>query len=171
MILSRRTILQWWAAAVAGLAARVKGEEPVAKDDRIFQLFPIGTVEAKKGPPRLRIDEAYAPALLGLDGYSHVWVFYWFDRNDTPGKRRVLQVHPRGNRQNPLTGVFACRAPVRPNLIALTLCKVLKVEGGVVTVEAIDAFDGTPVVDLKPYIPGSDRPSGEVRLPDWIRAR
>ena len=75
---------------------------------------------------------------------------------------------PCGNRKNPLTGVFACRSPVRPNLIGLSLCKIVSVEGRVVNVEKIDAFDKTPVLDLKPYAPGIDRPKGEVRVPDWL---
>jgi len=51
------------------------------------------------------------PALLGLDSFSNVWVFWWFDCNDTPQKPSVLQVHPCGNSKNRLTGVFACRVP------------------------------------------------------------
>jgi len=94
-----------------------------------------------------------------------VQVFWWFDRNDTPQKRAILQVHPRGNPQNPLTGVFACRAPVRPNLIALSLCKIVSVKGNV-EVEKIDAFEGTPILDLKPYAPAQDSTT-EVKVPRW----
>jgi len=77
-------------------------------------------------------------------------------------------VHPRGRKDNPLTGVFACRSPARPNLIGLTLCKVLSVIGGTVHVEKIDALDGSPIVDIKPYIPGIDSTTENVRLPDWL---
>jgi tRNA-Thr(GGU) m(6)t(6)A37 methyltransferase TsaA len=133
-----------------------------------FQLRPIGVVEKGDGATRLRIEEPYRPALKGLDGFSHVWVFWWFDRNDTPRKRGILQVHPRGNRANPLTGVFATRAPVRPNLIAMTLCKIRRIEDGAVEIEGIDAFDETPVLDLKPYIPRIDQPADQARLPAWV---
>ena len=133
-----------------------------------FALHPVGAVEREGGEIRLRIEKEYAKALSGLDGFSHVWVFYWFDRNDTPGRRATLEVHPRGNRRNPLTGVFATRSPARPNLIALSLCKILEVKDGVVRVERIDAFDKTPILDLKPYIPSIDRPAEEARLPDWV---
>jgi tRNA (Thr-GGU) A37 N-methylase len=78
----------------------------------------------------------------------------------------MLQVHPRGDKNNPVTGVFACRAPVRPNLIGLSLCKVLAVKDNVVEVQTIDAFEGTPVLDLKPFAPGQDLPSG-VKVPKW----
>lgn len=85
-----------------------------------------------------------------------MWVLWWFDRNDTVEKRSILQVHPCGNPENPLTGVFACRSPFRPNLIALSLCRILSVENNVVELEKIDAFDETPILDIKPYIPGYD---------------
>jgi tRNA-Thr(GGU) m(6)t(6)A37 methyltransferase TsaA len=140
--------------------------------ETVFQLRPVGRVEKKGDATRLRIDEGCAEALKGLEDWSHVWVFYWFDKNDTPEKRGIRQVRPRGNSKNPLTGVFACRAPVRPNLIAMSLCKVLSVEGGVVRIDRIDAFDNTPVLDLKPYIPSIDRPrQGDIRQPKWMGRR
>jgi tRNA-Thr(GGU) m(6)t(6)A37 methyltransferase TsaA len=126
-------------------------------------------VEKKSGVVRLRISDRYVDALKGLEGFSHAFVLYWLDRNDTPKKRSILQVHPRGNTDNPLTGVFACRAPVRPNLIALTLCKILSVEGAAVRIEKIDAFDGSPILDIKPYIARIDGVARGVRLPDWLR--
>jgi tRNA-Thr(GGU) m(6)t(6)A37 methyltransferase TsaA len=145
--------------------ATMKEDEPRT----VFRLHPVGKVEKKEGSVRLRVYDRYAAALKGLDGFSHVCVLYWFDRNDTPQKRSILQVHPRGNRQNPLTGVFACRAPVRPNLIALSVCKILAVKGGVVHLDDIDAFDNTPILDLKPYIPRIDNPTKGIRLPDWLK--
>lgn len=148
----------------AVLAAKAQGGEA---ERQVYQLHPVGTVEKEGGVTRLVIAEEYAPALKGLDGFSHVVVLYWFHKNDVPRKRRILQVHPRGNRRNPLTGVFACRAPVRPNLIALSVCRIRAVEGRVVRVDTIDAFDGTPILDLKPYIPAIDSPKG-VRLPQWL---
>jgi tRNA-Thr(GGU) m(6)t(6)A37 methyltransferase TsaA len=135
-----------------------------------YQLFPIGRVEKKGGTVRLRIFDEYADGLLGLDGWSHVNVFYWFDQNDTPPQRRVLRVHPQGDQRNPLTGVFACRAPVRPNLIALSVCKIVSVEGNIVNVDSLDAFDATPVIDLKPFIP-PDAPMRDVRVPGWVKPK
>lgn len=134
-----------------------------------FMLRPIGHVKKAEGDTRLVIEEAYEPGLKGLGGFSHVWVFWWFDRNNRPEKRSTLQVHPRGDRRNPLTGVFATRAPVRPNPIALTLCRITSIEGNTVRVDTIGAFDGTPVLDLKPYIPESD--SGRARVPEWVAER
>ncbi len=116
----------------------------------------------------LEIYPAYAPALKGLEGFSHLWVLYWFDKNDTPAQRQTLQVHPRRDPANPLTGVFACRSPERPNLIGFTACHIISVKGNVVEVEKLDARDGSPIVDLKPYIPDGDAIS-EARTPDWLK--
>ncbi len=138
-------------------------------DQERFALCPVGRVEQHKSHAQLRIFDEYADALLGLDGYSHAFVMYWFDRNDTVQKRSVRRVHPRGNRNNPLTGVFACRSPARPNLIALSLCKVLSVKGPTVRIDKIDAFDGTPILDIKPYIQHIDQPHSDVRMPSWVR--
>ena len=132
-----------------------------------YVLRTVGSVHKANGHPKLVLHRDVVPALLGLDGFSHVWVLWWFDQNDTPEKRAVLQVHPRGNRNNPLTGVFACRSPARPNLIAVTLCRVLSVKDNIVEVDNIDAFAGTPILDLKPYIPGYD--SAKATVPGWLK--
>ena len=170
---SRRKFLAGSLPAAAGLGlaatwAAPPGTDPPpgADSQPVFKLVPIGRVEKAGGRTRLRIFEAYADGLLGLEQWSHVHVLYWFDKNDTPQQRRILRVHPRADRQNPLTGVFACRAPARPNLIALSVCKILSVEGNLVAVDDLDAFDGTPLLDLKPFTP-ADAPSREVRVPAW----
>ncbi|MFI5378993.1 MAG: tRNA (N6-threonylcarbamoyladenosine(37)-N6)-methyltransferase TrmO [Tepidisphaerales bacterium] len=151
-------------AGIAG-AAEAGGEDATT----LFKLVPVGRVEKRGETARIRILDKYADALLGLDAWSHVNVFYWFDQNDVPEKRRILRVNPRGDKANPLTGVFACRAPVRPNLIALSVCKILSVEGNVVNLDGIDAFDATPVLDLKPFIPQDAPAAKDVRVPDWAK--
>jgi tRNA-Thr(GGU) m(6)t(6)A37 methyltransferase TsaA len=175
MFFMRRSLMFGWFWAVVARKpgpARAKEADAEKKDDPVapskLTLYPIGKVEKVEGRSRLKIAARYAPALLGLGGFSHVHVYWWFDRNDSPEKRRVLQVRPRGNRANPLTGVFATRSPVRPNLIATTLCRIVQIQDHVVDVDDIDAFGGTPILDLKPYIPASDCARGEVRTPDWL---
>ncbi|MFO7904122.1 MAG: tRNA (N6-threonylcarbamoyladenosine(37)-N6)-methyltransferase TrmO [Pirellulaceae bacterium] len=133
-----------------------------------FRVRAIGHVQKTDDRTRIVLDKEYEPGLLGLDGFTHVYIFWWFDENDTPKGRSVLQVHPRGNGRNPLTGVFATRSPRRPNLIALTLCKIVAVEENGVQVEKIDAFDGTPVLDLKPFLPGYDT-ANDAAVPDWMK--
>jgi tRNA-Thr(GGU) m(6)t(6)A37 methyltransferase TsaA len=106
--------------------------------------------------------------LKGLENFSHVWVFYWFHGNDTPEQRRTLQVHPRRDPANPLTGVFACRSPERPNLIGFTACRIIQVQGNRVEVADLDARDGSPILDLKPYIPAGDA-IPQARTPAWLK--
>jgi tRNA-Thr(GGU) m(6)t(6)A37 methyltransferase TsaA len=133
-----------------------------------FKLFPVGKVEKISGTTSIKIYKEYKDALLGLDQFSHVIVLYWFDRNDTPAKRKTLRVHPRHNKNNPLTGVFATRAPLRPNLIGLSVCKIRSIKDNVIYIDSIDAFDDSPVLDLKPYAPALDRVENP-RGPQWAK--
>lgn len=122
-------------------------QQPASREH--FEVYPIGRIERKDERTFIVIDEAYASGLLGLERHDYVHVVYWFDRNDTPEKRAVLQVHPRGDRNNPLTGVFATHSPFRPNLIAVSRCDIVAVKNNVIEIKDIDAFDGSPVLDLK----------------------
>ena len=130
-------------------------------------MWPLGQVKKQGERIFLEIKPEFAPALKGLEDFSHLWVLYWFQDNDRPEARALLQVHPRRDPANPLTGVFACRAPVRPNLIGLTACQILKIKDNVVEVAGLDARDGTPIVDLKPYLPKGDA-IPEAATPAWV---
>ena len=132
-----------------------------------FYVFPVGVVKKDRENTRIEIYEEFHDALLGLDGFSHITVLYWFHENDTPDKRKTLQVHPRKNRDNPLSGVFATHSPLRPNLIALAVCKIRSITGNTIFIEEIDAFDGSPVIDIKCFIPSRELGS-DIRLPDWV---
>jgi len=158
MCISRRDFMGTSAGlAACGILGALDGTAAGAGADRadytintVYKVSPVGRVRNKKGKPvQLEIFDKYIPALHRLEYCSHVTVVWWFHKNDTPEKRKILKVHPRGNKNNPLTGVFATHAPVRPNLIAITTCKVLSVKGGIVTIDRIDAFDDTPILDLK----------------------
>ena len=169
--LAKGTSLLVGSGVVVGCSVQARGGEPAAtlSLETTYVVNPVGRVVAKKDkPPRILLFDRYASGFLGLAEWSHVYVLWWFDKSDMPGRRGTLQIHPRGDRKNPLTGVFACRAPVRPNLIGLTVCKVVSVEGAVLTVDTIDAYDGTPVLDLKPFTP-ADVPREGIRVPEWAR--
>lgn len=145
-----------------GAAGEINGskaeeEEPTVNETNI-QLNPVGRVGEEQGRTILEIEPALVDAIDGLEAGRSIWVFWWFDRNDTPEKRAILKVHPRGDQSRPLRGVFATRSPVRPNLIALTLCRIIGIEGSRIEVESIDAFPGTPILDIKPYLSGRDAP-------------
>ena len=132
-----------------------------------FYIYPVGIIKKENENVRIEIFEEYRDALLGLDDFSHITVFYWFHENDTPEKRNTMQVHPRKDKQNPLRGVFATHSPLRPNLIALTICKILSIKDTTIFIEKIDALNGTPVIDIKCFIPSSELGS-DIRLPDWV---
>ena len=132
-----------------------------------FQIFHVGVVNKKDESTWIEIFEHYADALLGLEDFSHILVLFWFHENDTADRRNTLRVHPRKDERNPLTGVFGTHSPRRPNLIGLTRCKINSIEGRRIHIEDIDAFDGTPVIDIKCYIPDSP-PESDIRLPSWV---
>ena len=133
-----------------------------------FSLQPIGMIRQHPDRTVVEIFPAFEDGLMGLDGFSHIVVCFWFDRNDNPQARATLQTHPRADRRNPLTGVFATHSPRRPNLIGISLCRLIAVSGNCLTIDRIDALDQTPVLDIKCYIPSSRFPGEPVRLPDWV---
>jgi tRNA-Thr(GGU) m(6)t(6)A37 methyltransferase TsaA len=132
-----------------------------------IQVNPIGKVERQNDRARIEIRPELVKALKGLEGFSNVWVIFWFHENDRPEERAILQVHPRRDPTNPLTGVFATRAPVRPNLIGLTCCRIISIKENILEVEGLDARDGSPVLDLKPYIPSNDA-LPDAKVPWWV---
>ena len=132
-----------------------------------FCLYPIGTIRKHDDRSWIEIRRKFADALLGLEGFSHIHVLFWFHENDNPESRGVLQVHPRRDKRNPLTGVFATRSPLRPNLIGLTRCRILSIKGLKIEIDTIDARDKTPLLDIKCHIP-SKTPDTEVGVPDWV---
>jgi len=174
MNISRRGVSRGGLAAIGcGVIDKTgaAGADAVGREDteKSLELCPVGRVDTKADPAKLQIHKKYRDALRWLDGFSHAVVLYWFDRNDTPAKRSILHVHPRGKKKNPLTGVFACRSPARPNLIALGVCKILAVSEQEVSIDKIDALDGSLILDIRPYIPSVDCRTEGVRVPDWLK--
>jgi len=105
-------------------------------------------------------------ALDGINDYSHLYVLYWL-HEITEEKRLMRKVHPRGRTDLPLMGVFAVRTNLRPNPIGLTVVELVKAEGNVLTVRGLDAFNGTPVLDVKPYDPWDA--IKDAKVPKWWR--
>ncbi|MBQ3718624.1 MAG: tRNA (N6-threonylcarbamoyladenosine(37)-N6)-methyltransferase TrmO [Methanomicrobium sp.] len=106
---------------------------------------------------KITIFPEFADALLGLSAGDDIFIFCWFDRAD----RSILQTHIGGDESRPIKGVFALRSPVRPNPISLTLVKLVQIERNILTVKGLEALDGTPVVDIKPYSEQFDIPGKE----------
>jgi tRNA-Thr(GGU) m(6)t(6)A37 methyltransferase TsaA len=138
------------------------------RQSETYQIHPIGHIRRNGKGIRLEISQPFRPALKELEHFSHVMVFWWANHVDDAESRRVLVCNPP-YAQDHETGVFATRSPLRPNPIAMTTCKLLKVDeaSGVVQVADIDALDGTPVVDLKAYFPVCDRVE-HAHIPDWL---
>lgn len=139
-------------------------------------LEPIGMVRNERAEPiddgwdaiesRIELDGRFGTdALAGLDAFSHVEVLFAFhlvqDDNINTGAR-----HPRGREDWPKVGIFAQRGKDRPNRLGLCVCMLVGVKDTTITVCGLDAIDGTPVLDIKPYMKGF-APRGEVREPDW----
>ena len=103
-------------------------------------------------PAEVHVDPAFADALEGIEASSHLFVVAFLDRV----RRDQLVVRGRGAARGPPRGVFATRCASRPNPIAITVARLVAREGLVVRVEDLDLADGTPVLDLKPYVPGQD---------------
>ena len=108
--------------------------------------------------------EELTAALEGIKEFSHLFVLFWLHEMSNED-RWVMKVRPRGRRDMPLLGIFATRTPHRPNPIGLTRVKLLNVEGNVITVQGLDAFDGTPVLDIKPF--DSWDTTEDFKVPDW----
>lgn len=115
---------------------------------------------------RIEVEPRLTEALDNLDEFSHIIVLYWMDR--LAAEPLPMKVHPRHDPKRPLVGLFSTRAPHRPNPIGETTVKLLKREGNVLTVSGLDAFDGTPVIDIKPYLPDHDS-TANVRTPPWAQ--
>lgn len=115
----------------------------------------------------IRLEPQYQGGLQGLQGFSHVLVVFWLDQATGFDVKKQLLRKPRGMEDLDALGVFAQRTKYRPNPIGVTAVEVVAIEGGVVKVKGLDALDGTPVLDLKPYMPAFDRMEN-VRMPSWV---
>jgi tRNA (adenine37-N6)-methyltransferase len=143
-------------------------------------LRPIGAIETcfpeKFGTPRqggltpsswarLKLDASVCPPGIweGLEGFSHVWVISWFHLNkNTRQQGKITPPRLRGGR----VGVFASRSPHRPNPIGLTLAKIESVKPYEIEMSGLDLVSGTPILDIKPYVPAVD--AIQATIPDWL---
>ena len=98
----------------------------------------------------LVIDSSLAGILDGIEDFSHLLVLYWAHRVPPEG-RSIIKAHPMGRNDLPLVGIFATCSPARPNTILATVVRLLEHKENVLKVEGLDALDGSPIVDIKPY--------------------
>ncbi len=123
-------------------------------------------LDLKKIVAEIEIDPQLNEAMEGLEGFSHIIVLYWMHRATYDKKH--LKTYPMGNTSPGLKGLFAVRTSKRPNPIGKTTVRLLERRGNILKVQGLDAIDGSPVLDIKPYIPGYDSAS-DATVPDWVK--
>lgn len=126
----------------------------------------IGVVEEAGETAKIRIFPEFCEGLKQLSESSHVIILYWFHLRDNQKERSTLQVLPRRHPGAPVVGVFASRSPSRPNPIGFCVAELIKVENCTLFVRGLDALEGSPIVDVKPYIPRADSVP-DTRVPEW----
>ncbi len=141
-----------------------------------MDLVQIGTVRSPVKEPvdkdwgevvsQIDIDGKFAPGLLGIDSFSHVVVVFGMHQASWSLESDLVR-RAQGRPDMPLVGIFAQRARHRPNPIGITSVRLLSAEGGSLTVKGLDAIDGTPVFDIKPYFPQYDLVA-DARYPEWV---
>lgn len=135
-----------------------------------LDVNPVGTIKVSDRGTYIQIDKKYAPALKGLNGFSHLQTIWWFSELDNSDMRAILET-PRPYKKGPDSmGIFATRSPVRPNPIALSVVEVVNIDydSGRIQIAWIDANDGSPVLDIKPYTPSLDRVE-KPSTPAWCK--
>ena len=135
-----------------------------------FEVYPIGTIHRGPGPMHLEIFPQFRPALKELEHFSHITVLFWAHEHGSLEARQNidLQVEPP-YAPGKMTGIFATRSELRPNPILSTPCKIeaIDFENGIITVQRIDGFEGSPVLDIKGYFPVMDRVN-DATIPEWL---
>ena len=127
----------------------------------------IGTVaDADETEARIRIYPEYCEGLKEINKFSHLIILYWIHLRDNKKERNTLQVFPKRHAANVKVGVFACRSPSRPNPIGLSITKLVKIKKCNLTVNGLDAIEGSPIIDIKPYNPRADSVPN-ARVPKW----
>ncbi|MBN2086185.1 MAG: SAM-dependent methyltransferase [Anaerolineales bacterium] len=135
-----------------------------------IELHPIGVIRAGEDGFRLEIEEKYRPAVSGLEGFGHATVLWWPHKRDNPENRNILEVAKPYKKAPAILGIFATRSEARPNPVLVTTVPLLHVDAkeGLLVTPYIDAEDGSPILDIKPYQPCIDR-IRDTRQPEWCR--
>jgi tRNA-Thr(GGU) m(6)t(6)A37 methyltransferase TsaA len=136
---------------------------------RKAELQFIGVVE-KEGEKEaiIRIFPKFCAGLKGIVFYSHLIILYWIHLRDNKENRNTLLVFPRKHAVKIETGVFACRSPSRPNPIGLCVVKLSEVKNCTLTVKGLDALEGSPIIDIKPYNPKAES-IPNAKVPEWTK--
>ena len=127
--------------------------------------MPVQPKGAKDTYATLVFKKEYQEGLRDLDGFSHLYLIYYFHKVRSP----KLSVVPFNDKSNTPRGVFSTRTPMHPNGLGLSVVELVRVEENRVTIRGVDILDGTPLIDIKPYIENFDKVEGEVRS-GWMKS-
>lgn len=133
-----------------------------------LHVNPVGKISINEKGMFIKLEQKYIPALQALEGFSHINVLWWLSDFDYEEARNIIE-GPKPYKTAPdVMGIFATRSPIRPNPIALTASQIISIDEkkGIIEVAYIDANDGTPVIDIKPYTPSFDRVETP-GVPEW----
>lgn len=122
--------------------------------------------QVKETVCELVIEPGWAELLEGIEGFSHVLVLYWPHLID-PARRNLRKVHPMGRKDLPQQGIFATCSPARPNPVLVSAVPLVARNGNVLSVKGLEAVDGSPIIDLKPYSK-SYLTVDQLKMPDWM---
>lgn len=126
----------------------------------------VGVVENSGELSKIRIFQEFCTGIEGLCNFSHILILYWFHLRDNEDERSTLRVVPRRHPGAPEVGVFASRSPSRPNPIGLCVVEIVKIQDCTIIVRGLDALKGSPIIDIKPYMPRADS-IFDARVPEW----
>jgi len=127
--------------------------------------MPVQPCGAREVFATISFKEEYVDGLKDLEGFSHAYLIYYFHKIET----HQLSVIPFNDKTNTKRGVFSTRTPMHPNSIGLSVVEIVDVKGNIVTIKGVDIVDGTPLLDIKPYIENFDRVEGIVKS-GWMQA-
>jgi len=132
-----------------------------------MELKQIGEIKIQNNEFKAVINKNYIPALKGLEEFSHCIVVWWANQCDKEELRNILDCEKPYKNSPEKLGIFTTRSPARPNPIAISVVKILSIDDdGTIHLPYIDAEDSTPILDIKPYHPSSDKVNN-LYLPDW----
>ncbi|OQX23202.1 MAG: tRNA (N6-threonylcarbamoyladenosine(37)-N6)-methyltransferase TrmO [Desulfobacteraceae bacterium IS3] len=148
-------------------------KEPALRSDKdgIALKEKLKNVRAERNKIRnlisdILIDPEFEELLEGIEDYSHILVLFWAHKVPEES-RKLTKVHPMGLKEMPKRGIFATCSPARPNPVLLTAVKLLERKGNILKVQGLEAVDGTPVVDIKPYVKGYHSAENP-KSPEWM---
>jgi len=153
--------------SVGVVRSPLKETNLVAKSSQLeWRPRATGTREDRKVVSELVIDTDLAGITDGIGDFSHLLVLYWAHGVDQDG-RSIIKAHPMGRNDLPLVGIFATCSPARPNPVCAMVVRLLERKGNVIKVQGLDAIDGSPIIDIKPYNP-SYYSADDVKVADWM---